>query len=250
MAEGHDVINGSGDMMLDARYRIQKDLAFGRRVLQGILLLGALVLLVAPAQAGSSWSVKAVLTDHLRQHYPWAEIEVSDIVLDGEAPQSPPRKILVDRRPPGRTVFSLFFPGNRKLTATAQVAAYDRVVMGSRAFGKGYTLNNGDVYEALMDVTRIPRNALRDSGQALGKPLSRSILANMPLQESMIEDSPVVKRGRRVELLVEAPGFAIRGAGELQQNGSVGDYVKVMNLASKKIVTGLLLDQRTVRVEL
>ncbi len=236
--------------MLNKRCRTQNGGSLKLRLAQALLVLGALVLPIASAQAGAPWNAAAVLTEHLRQQYPWAEIAVTDVVLDGEAPLTPPRKILVDRRPPGRTVFSLFFSGNRKLTATAQVAAYDRVVMAGRAFGKGYMLNDGDVYEALMDVTRIPRNALRDPGQVLGKALSRSILANMPLQESMIEDSPVVKRGRRVELLVEAPGFAIRGAGELQQNGSVGDYVKVMNLSSKKIVTGLLLDQRTVRVEL
>lgn len=238
----------SGDMMHDARSRTQKGLTSRRRVLPGLLSLVALALLISPVHGGT-WNVKAVLTDHLREQYPWAEIEVADVVLDGEAPQAPPQKILVDRRPPGKTVFSLFFPGNRKLTATTVVKAYDRVVMGARGFDRGYTLHEGDVYEALMDVTRIPRNALRDSRQALGKPLARSILANIPIQEGMVEDSPLVKRGRRVEIILESPGFAIRGTGELQQNSSVGEYVKVMNTVSKKIVTGLLVDERTVRVE-
>jgi len=37
--------------------------------------------------------------------------------------------------------------------------------------------------------------------------------------------------------------------GEIDHDAAVGEHVKVLNLSSKKLVTGLLVDENAVRVE-
>jgi len=71
----------------------------------------------------------------------------------------------------------------------------------------------------------------------------------MPIVDSMVSDKTLVKRGQRVVLVVESPDFNITAVGEIKENAYVGSYVKAMNLTSKKVITGLLIDENTVEVE-
>jgi flagella basal body P-ring formation protein FlgA len=65
----------------------------------------------------------------------------------------------------------------------------------------------------------------------------------------MLSDGDVAKKGKRVVLIAEAEGFAISAVGELRENATVGSIVRVLNSSSKKQVTGVLVDEETVRVE-
>jgi len=51
-------------------------------------------------------------------------------------------------------------------------------------------------------------------------------------------------------LLFNAHGFNISAAGETREKGYVGMAVKAINVSSKKEVRGVLIDERTVKVEL
>lgn len=196
-----------------------------------------------------SWNPETILKTYMKDNYPWAEIELHDLIITGEPPMEPPVKINVEKGPPRKTVFAMEFRNGLEITASANVKAFDWIVMSGRAFRKGYNLKKDDVYVRLMDVTRIPKGALKSPEQAIGKTLTRSIVANTPLLDNMVSDIPVVKRGRRVILLVESPSFIITTVGEMKENGYVGSQVKVKNLASKKVISGLLMDENTVKVE-
>jgi flagella basal body P-ring formation protein FlgA len=162
------------------------------------------------------------------------------------------KEIMIEKGPPGKTIFVLEFEDDKKITATADIKAYDHILVSRRAFKKGYYLQKDDVYTMLMDVQKIPNNALKgkDIGKVVGKQLLRSIIANMPLSSGMVSETPIVKRGQRVILLVESEGLKITAIGEMKKDSAVGKYAKVINLASKKIVTGLLINKNTVKMVL
>lgn len=210
--------------------------------------LGFLLILPAVA-AAAAWSPEGELTTYLKEHYPWAEVDISDFQLSAAPPTERPVAIIVEKTPPGRSVFRFDFRKARSITATAMVRAFDRVFMSRTAFRKDYVLRQGDVYPTLMETGRIPKGAVREEGRIIGKPIIRSIVPNAPITDAMVSETPIVKRGRTVVLCVEASGFSIKAKGETRQDASVGDYIKAMNLSSKKIVTGLLVDEDTVRVE-
>jgi len=71
----------------------------------------------------------------------------------------------------------------------------------------------------------------------------------MPLIDVMVKDRTLVKKGQTVFLIVESPKFTIRTTGEIRANAYVGSQAKVINPASKKIISGVLIDENTVKVE-
>lgn len=194
-------------------------------------------------------SVEDRLKEFLKENYPWTDIEVRELTLNAEPPDQDPWKIMVERGLPGKTVFSLEFGNGKRITATADVRVFDTVVLGRRAFRKGYVMGKDDLYVTLMEVGRIPKGAVRDPESVINRPLARSIIANAPIVDTMIGSRQQVRRGQRVLLVAGAEGFNITTLGEMRESASVGNYVKVVNTASKKTVTGLLIDENTVRVE-
>jgi flagella basal body P-ring formation protein FlgA len=200
----------------------------------------------------SSFAVRSVLVLCLLPSFAFAApstIEISDLQLSAAQPQRPPSAIVVERTPPGRSVFRFEFSGGKSLIATALVRGYDHVVMTRSGFRKGYVLKQGDIYSTLMETYRIPKGALREEARVIGKTVLRSVAANMPVTEVLVSDSPIVKRGRKVVLAVESTDFSIRTMGEIRSDAVVGEYVKVLNVLSKRMVSGFLVDENTVRVE-
>lgn len=219
-----------------------------------LLLMFSLLILYSSFLTGTASAaqhgIAETLKNHIMENYPWPEIEISNIVLNADAPDAKPERILVEKGLPNRTVFLIDYGKGKKITATAQVKAFDRVVMSRRAFRKGYQLQEEDVYTTLMDITRIPKDALRNSDQVGGSALSRSVIANMPIVMAMLgEAQQVVKRGQRVTLIIDTQGMNITAKGELKENSAIGNYVKVLTLDSKRTVSGRLLNENTVKVE-
>jgi flagella basal body P-ring formation protein FlgA len=218
-----------------------------KRAAWGVPLL--LVLVVMPGlSSAASWDAGDVLKTYIKDHYPWAEVEVSDVRLSSEAPARPPASITVEKTPPGRSVFHLRFADGRMIKASAMVKAFDRVMMSRGAFPKGHMLAKEDIYGTLLESARIPKGAIRLENGVYGKTLLRSIVASVPLTDAMVSETAVVKRGRRIVMVADAPGFSVKTVGELKQDAQVGEQVSVLNLTSKKTIMGQLVDVDTVRV--
>lgn len=213
------------------------------------LLLVIGILLLPPVSEAASWSPEATLKTYLKANYPWADVDIADLRLSAEKPAEEPSAITIEKTPPGNTVFRLDFPRTRSIRATAFVKVYERIVMSRGAYRKGHILREEDLYSTLMEGGRMPKSVVREEDQVVGKPLVRSIIANVPLTEDMVSKAALVKRGHKVVLTVEASGFSMKTLGETKQDAVVGDYVKAVNLNSKKVVTGLLIDENTVQVE-
>jgi flagella basal body P-ring formation protein FlgA len=205
--------------------------------------------LAGPFVAAASWSPEAELRTYLLGHFPWADVDISNLEFSAELPAGRPVSITVEKTPPGNALFRLEFKGGGTVLATAHIRAFDRVVMTRSAFRKGYVLKPDDVYPTLMESGRIPKGAVRTEEKIIGRPLLRSVVPNVPVTDMMVSDTQLVRRGHKVSILVEAAGFSIKALGETKADAAVGDSVKALNLLSKKTVCGQLVDENTVRVE-
>jgi len=216
-----------------------------------LMVIAAGFILPASVIAGTAaWIPEKVLTEHLKQNFPWDEMMVTNLRVSETLPAEMPVKTLIEKGPVGRAVFYFVFATGKRIMATADVKAFDRVVKSKRPFRKGYVLRAGDVYGSKMEIRKLPRNAVRNPEAVIGKSLKRSVSANMPVVEDMIERETLVKRGQRVMLIITDNGFNIRAAGEIMEKGYVGTPVKVVNLSSRKEVVGILVDENTVEVQL
>ncbi len=209
----------------------------------------AAIILCCTPQTAAAADLGDTLRSYMKERYPWAEVEVHDLSVKPETQKGVPSRILIEQGPPGRTVFSLEYGDGSRATATASVKAFDWVVMSRSAFKKGYRMQKEDMYATLMDVGRIPRDAARSAERLTGKQLRKPVAANTPLVEQVISETALVKRGQRVVLVAEAGGFTISTLGELRENAYVGSMVKVLNPASRRTVTGMLVDEGLVKVD-
>lgn len=216
------------------------------RLLVVLCMMGLLLGMPFP---GAAWDLGSVLTEHLTTHFPWPRIEVRDIVCGEPLPHSLPETISIEKGPPGKTSFFLEFSNGRRIRVSAEVRALDSVVMTVRPFGKGHTFEKEDLYVKLTDVQKIPKNAVGATADVEGRQLTRSVIANAPVTTDMMRNAQSVRKGKRVMLVVDAPGFRITTKGETQENALVGDHVKVANQSTKKTVTGILVDDATVKVD-
>jgi flagella basal body P-ring formation protein FlgA len=220
------------------------------RAARFVVLLSAVALAaLAPSAARAGGPPPSeVLRDYVLAHRPWADVEVRNLALSAVPPEGPPRRIVVERGLPGRTVFAMVYGGAVTVKATADVAAFADVVASARPLSRGHSLEDGDVYLVRMEVESIPPGAVTDPREAVGKTLTRSIGATLPIVDRYLAGSPLVKRGGKVTLLVETGGLRITTAGEIRDNAYVNSTVRAVNLASRKTVTGTLIDENTVRV--
>jgi flagella basal body P-ring formation protein FlgA len=186
----------------------------------------------------------------LAENYPWEKIEISNVKMLGVMPDKAPDTITVEKGPIGKAVFSFLFDNSQKVTVKAEVRVYDNIVKSKRPFKKGYVLSSDDMYLSEMDINKMPKSSVKDPETIVGKSLNRSITANITLTEEMVEKSQVVDKGKQVVLLINAHGFNITTAGETREKGYVGKPVKATNLSSKKEVRGVLINEKTVEVEL
>lgn len=204
---------------------------------------------------GAAWSAEQTVADAIaafvKKARPSAEVRVESVTHLGRIPPAALERVVMTAGTiPGRASFSLRFRDGSRIYATAVVRLSERVIMPKRAFSKGHILREEDVYEAFIDLLRTPRDAVSEISDAIGRPLARSIVPGAPITKDMVFETSVVRSGASVTLVCEGPNFVIRTTGEIKQRGVVGEYVKVMNRSSKKILTGLLLDEATVKVEL
>lgn len=209
-----------------------------------------LLLSLSSMAMAASWSPEKVLTDYITDNYPWEDIEVRNIKMIGKLPDKAPEKIIVEKGPLGKSVFTFIDSTMQRTIVKVNVIALGRIVKSRRSFRRGHVISADDVYVSKMNIRKMPRSSVKNPGEIIGKSLKRSIGANIPVVEDMIEMSRVVKRGKRVVILISHNGLNITSAGMTKEKGYIGMPVKAINLSSRKVVTGVLIDENTVKVEI
>jgi len=216
----------------------------------GILFLLLALAAVVPAAAHASGpSTEEILKAHVLKVRPWSDVEVRNLSLSAEPPAVSPRRIVVRKGLPGSTVFTMEYGNGAVVTAKADIDAFEEIVVSSRRLWKDRPLSEDDLTLARTEIGRVPSGAFRDPKDVVGKVMNRTIGANQPVLPQQLAGSKLVKRGRKVTLLAVSGGMRISTSGETRENAYVDDVVKVVNLASKKTVTGILVDETTVRVD-
>jgi flagella basal body P-ring formation protein FlgA len=78
--------------------------------------------------------------------------------------------------------------------------------------------------------------------------LARSLPAGTALTAELIQADYIVRQGQQVTLLASAPGISVRAVGRALEDGREGARVRVQNLASQKVVQGVVDASGTIAV--
>lgn len=195
-----------------------------------------------------NWSPSEVVKNYISEHYPWDNVTVEHVRYHGKMPAERPVSIIVQRGPVGQATFLFEFPDGTYKKVYATVHATQRVVKTVYPLRRGTVLTKRDVYLADADVRRLPKNAIINLDEAVGKVLKRSVMADMVLTESVLTDRPIIKKGQRVTIIYEKPGLRVTAPGVAREDGARGNLVHVLNLWSKKVLMGYVRDSSTVNI--
>jgi flagellar basal body P-ring formation protein FlgA len=83
----------------------------------------------------------------------------------------------------------------------------------------------------------------------VGRVARRTLLAGRPILVDAVEDPRAVSNGALVQMIYTQPGLEITASGQALQAGRVGDSIRVRNVESGLVVSGLVTADGTVRVD-
>ncbi|MGS4946302.1 flagellar basal body P-ring formation chaperone FlgA [Meridianimarinicoccus sp. RP-17] len=120
------------------------------------------------------------------------------------------------------------------VTCASGVAAHADTLAAARNLPAHSVLTEGDL---VRDDTPVP-GALHDPAQAIGRETRVAIYAGRPVFGGDLTSPALVERNQIVPLTYFHAGLAISTDGRALDRGSVGDRIRVMNLASRSTVIG------------
>lgn len=160
-----------------------------------------------------------------------------------------PEKAIQGGNIAGMMVFFANGQETRRIRFSARVDIYADVLVPRHFLKKHHEIQADDIQIANKNIAVLPQDVITEEKEVLGKRTTLSINNQEVLRLSLLEPLPLVNKGDRVILLIENDQFKITALGEVKEVGRKGDRIRLINLSSKKEVSGRVLDANTVQVD-
>lgn len=159
---------------------------------------------------------------------------------------------LGDSRPLGSCWVKVFFFRSGSIFQTAnlnlQVNLFQKVLVAKEAIKQGQSLTP-DLFElSRREVSSLADPPVTSLNELEGKAAARQIVAGKSLTQSCIQREELVKRGATVSIEYAKGGVRITAAGEAKEAGRLGETIRVKNVASNRIISAVVQDEKTVRI--
>ncbi|WP_037547058.1 flagellar basal body P-ring formation chaperone FlgA [Stappia stellulata] len=157
-----------------------------------------------------------------------------------------------DRRS-GRLTASLRInagPRSQTATLTGRLVEMARVYALARPLDRGDVVRDGDLIVKKVPRTRLTARHVETPEEIVGLAARRGIQADRPLREADFEPPLLVTRGTKVTLVFESNGLTLTTIGQALANGAEGDIVDVLNIQSRRTVSGVVRGHDQVEVGL
>lgn len=119
----------------------------------------------------------------------------------------------------------------------------------AKAVPKGAILGPQDVTRKSIPRGALPLGAIGDPAEVLGMRTVRAMAAGTVLRKDQFRPQPVLRRGHRVQIVLERGGLRIVAPGEALEEGGAGESIKVLNTSSRRVILARVEAPNSVRVE-
>lgn len=130
-----------------------------------------------------------------------------------------------------------------------KIRRFSKIVVVNKDLTRNHILDKSDITLALRETTFLPSDVIKNIDLVFNKKLTQNLRKDMVLCKRWIKIPPLVKRGQRVDILVQMKNVLIKTEGLVQEEGIVGELIKVRNISSKKIVQARIAGEKIVIVE-
>ncbi|MDR1043634.1 MAG: flagellar basal body P-ring formation chaperone FlgA [Candidatus Adiutrix sp.] len=144
----------------------------------------------------------------------------------------------------------LFAVDGRELArsrVTAQIELSLPALVAARSLPKGQVLTEDDLSLSLIPYAQA-RGALQDQALAVGSTLRANLNPGDPIRERHLSKSVMIRRGETVSLIARQGGLKVSATGQAKQDGALGETITLLNLDSKKTVSGRVIGPSQVEI--
>uniref|UniRef100_A0A7C3V5I8 Flagellar basal body P-ring formation protein FlgA n=1 Tax=Desulfobacca acetoxidans TaxID=60893 RepID=A0A7C3V5I8_9BACT len=206
--------------------------------------------------------VTAVFQRYIREHCPYPAENLSIEVFPLKEPVIlPDAQVTLTPLPPRNDKFLgdvtlemvMSHQGQpiKRLKVSGTVRLKRRVVCASRPLRAQDTISPGDIQLVNREVTGLNVDDFFTSPeQVVGHILAKSVGPQEIITTRHLSNQPVIKRGDRVTVVLDQDGLEVSTKGVAQEQGHLGKLIRLINPKSKKEFQGLVVDARTVKVQL
>lgn len=208
-------------------------------------------------------TISAVITDYVEKNAPWPAGTVR--IIWGKAmksinlsPPRPPESLTYQVKSSngnfvGDTTFlvRIYEGGNliKEERVPARLEVLQDVVVAVRFLGKDHVITEDDVVLIKRWSGRLGQDNINSLEGVIGKRLLASVSPQGEIKAKMITQPPLIKKGTRVRIVLDKGPLNISSVGLAEQDGSLGETIKVRNISSQKIIYAKIVNDFTVQVD-
>ncbi|HSV51905.1 MAG TPA: flagellar basal body P-ring formation chaperone FlgA [Burkholderiaceae bacterium] len=207
------------------------------------------------ADATQRWLDSAVAATQASQASP-LRMEISVGALDTRLRLAPCGRI-EPYLPPGTRLWGKSRLGVRCMDGNARWSVFLPITI--KAYGPAWVLKSHlatgavvraeDVVETEVDWAEELSPVMADPAQWAGQVASRPLAPGQALRQNMLKPIQVFQAGAQVRVLALGNGFSVASDGQALTPGVIGQPARV-RMDNGRIMSGVVLDTRTVRLEL
>ena len=136
----------------------------------------------------------------------------------------------------------------KRIRLNTKVLVSQQVIKTKRAVKRGEILSNDEIRVETVQTERPSQNAITNIDHALGYEAARNLSAGKILIPNFIKRPALGNRGDKILIMAQKGGMTITTPGILKEDGYENAMVRVLNIESKKVIYGRLVDSNTVKV--
>jgi flagella basal body P-ring formation protein FlgA len=141
----------------------------------------------------------------------------------------------------GAVKWNVFLPITVKAFGTAWV------IKGQVA--SGAVLTQADAMQMEVDWAENRNAVVANLDDWIGQTATRALTTGQTLRQDMVKASQVFQAGSQVRVVARGPGFEIFSSAQAISSGVMGQVVRV-RMDNGRVVSGLVVDSQTVRLEM
>lgn len=131
-----------------------------------------------------------------------------------------------------------------------RISALAEVVYSVRTLVRGEILQARDLEIKQLPLNQLPANYLTSIDQLAGMEMTRSVNSGSVFTLNSVKIRKLVQRGQEVMILVTGSNVRVRMTGTALKNGASGELIPVRNLSSGRTIEAMVLNARTVVVNM
>jgi len=217
-------------------------------------------LCMASAAVISGGAIKSVVRAYVEKNMPWQEGTVRLEFLDMVSDLSLPGKKIVCRIQSkrnmdfiGNSSFTVRFYENdtflEQKTVKARLEVSMDVVVSAKSLSRNIKIDSNDVRLVKRWFNRTPSNIISNLDDVVGMKLGTSVKFNTEITKNMVKSIPMVKRRKPVKIIFDNGLMSLTTIGLSEQDGMLGDLIKVRNVSSKKMIYVRVIGNSLVKME-